>query len=135
MGVRSRADPADPLRDMIGIPRIAPLEDDLKSAKEGPGGPGILDLPSVHLDLNRQMPLDACDRVNNDATHLASPPSSCAFSAFSGGAFSLNRPLTAAPTAWAAIPTAVAAPATMPILSAPASTPVIPGILTPGSLS
>ena len=124
MAVGGGADAADPLRDVPGVARVPSLQDDLKSAEQRAGRPGILDLAAFDLDIDPQMSFDPCHRVYRDPGHYFLPPS-----------LSLVLPEPAVASAWTATPAAVATAATVPMVSAPASTPPSPGILTPGSFS
>jgi len=74
VGVRCWTNATDSLRDMIGIARVATLEHNFKASKQRPRRPGIFDFSAVDFDLDGEMPFDARDRVNNDASHVRSPP-------------------------------------------------------------
>ncbi len=122
MAVGGRANAADALGDVPGVPRISALQDELETSKQCSRGPGVFHLTAFDLDIDPQMSFDSCHRVYGYSGHYFLPPFS-----------SLVLPDPAVATAWTAMPTAVATAATAPILSAPASTPPRPGILTPGS--
>ena len=66
-GVDGGADAADPLREQPRLARVAPLQDDLDAAPHLAGGPGVSDLPSIHLDVDAQMSFDAGDGIDYDA--------------------------------------------------------------------
>ena len=72
--VHRRTHPADALREIPGVPRVAADEDLLQAAPHGGGGPGLGDLPAVDLRLDAQMPFDAGDRVYDDAVHVRPRP-------------------------------------------------------------
>ena len=74
VGVRCWTNAADPLRDVIGVAWVAAFEHNLKASKERPRCPGIFDFSTVNFDLNGEVAFDTCDRVNDDASHVRSPP-------------------------------------------------------------
>ena len=65
MGVRS--DATGSLYKMMGIPGIAPLQDDFDAAEHLPGTPCVDHLPSGHLDLDPKVALDAGNRIYRDS--------------------------------------------------------------------
>jgi hypothetical protein len=68
-----RSDPAGALHEMLGIPRITPLENDFNAAEHLPGAPGVNDFASGHLDLDAEVPLDAGYRIDDDSlSHMVS---------------------------------------------------------------
>ena len=69
-----RTHPADALREVPSVPRVAADEDLLQAAPHRGGRPGLGDLPAVDLRLDAQMPFDAGDRVYDDAIHVRPRP-------------------------------------------------------------
>jgi hypothetical protein len=68
-----RSDPAGALHEMLGIPRITPLQNELYAAEHLPGAPGVNDFPTGHFDLDPHVAFDAGDRINNDSfSHMIS---------------------------------------------------------------
>jgi hypothetical protein len=66
-----RSDPAGALHEMLGIPRIAPLQNDFNPTEHLPGAPGVNDFSSGHLDFDSQVALDAGYRINyNSFSHI-----------------------------------------------------------------
>ena len=66
--VHARAHAADALDEGPGVARIAALEDDLESAPHRAGRDGVADdVLVVDVDLDAQVPLDAGDRIDDDA--------------------------------------------------------------------
>lgn len=74
MGVRCWTDATDSLRDVIGVARVATLEHNFKASKQSPRRPGIFHFAAVDFDLDGEMPFDARDRINDDTSHVRSPP-------------------------------------------------------------
>jgi len=62
MGVRSN--PAGALHEMLGIPGVAPLQDQLDPAEHLAGAPGIDNFAAGHLDLDPEMPFYSGNRIN-----------------------------------------------------------------------
>jgi len=54
------------LGKMLGIPRIAPLQDNFQATEKLGAGPGIDNFSLIHLHFNLQMPLDAGHRIHHD---------------------------------------------------------------------
>jgi hypothetical protein len=68
-----RSDPAGALHEMLGIPRITPLQNKFNAAEHLPGAPGVNDFPTGHFDLDPHVAFDACDRINHDSlSHMIS---------------------------------------------------------------
>jgi len=62
-----RSDPAGALNEMLGIPRIAPLQYNFNPAEHLPGAPGVNDFASGHLDFDSQVALDAGYWIDDDS--------------------------------------------------------------------
>ena len=88
----------------MGIPGVAPLQNDLDTPPHGARAPGIGDLATVYLGLDAQVPFDTGDRIYDDS--FCHDYSSLAFVA----CCTATAP-TAPTTTPAATPTAVAATA------------------------
>jgi hypothetical protein len=68
-----RSDPAGALHEMLGIPRIAPLQYDFDAPEHLPGTPGVDDLAAGHFHLDPHVAFDSSDWVNNDSfSHMIS---------------------------------------------------------------
>jgi hypothetical protein len=68
-----RSDPAGALHEMLGIPRIAPLQNELDAPEHLPGAPGVDDLAAGHFDFNPHVAFDSGDRINRDSlSHMIS---------------------------------------------------------------
>jgi hypothetical protein len=71
-----RSDPAGALHEMLGIPRIAPLQNEFDAPEHLPGAPGINDFPSGHFNLDPHVAFDSSDRINHDSlSHMISSKS------------------------------------------------------------
>jgi hypothetical protein len=73
MGVRS--DPAGALNEMLCIPWIPPLKNQLNPPEHLPGAPGIFHLAAFYLYLDTKVAFYSCNRINRYSfTHMSSPP-------------------------------------------------------------
>ncbi len=69
--VHGCTDPADPLREQPGVPRIPAFEDGLDAAPHRRGGIRFGDVTITYRHLDTQMPLDTGHRVDNQPAHIA----------------------------------------------------------------
>jgi hypothetical protein len=68
-----RSNPAGALHEMLGIPRIAPLKNELDPPEHRPGAPGIRHFAPGHLNLDLEVALDSGYRINRDSlSHMIS---------------------------------------------------------------
>jgi hypothetical protein len=68
-----RSDPAGALHEVLGIPRIAPLQNEFDAPEHLPGAPGVNDLAAGHFHLDPHVAFDSGYRVNNDSlSHMIS---------------------------------------------------------------
>jgi hypothetical protein len=68
-----RSDPAGALHEMLGIPGIAPLQNNFDAPEHLSGAPGVDDFASGHLDFDLEVTLDAGYRINyNSLSHMVS---------------------------------------------------------------
>jgi hypothetical protein len=68
-----RSDPAGSLHEMMGVSRIATLEDKLDAAEHLPGTPGIFHPAALYLYFDPKVAFYSCNRVNgNSRTHVDS---------------------------------------------------------------
>ncbi len=65
--VNGRAHAAEALGEEPRVARVAAEQDRLDPAEHLARGPGLLDLASVDLAVDAEMPLDARDRVDHDS--------------------------------------------------------------------
>ena len=124
-GVHGGAHAADALGEGPGIAGIAALEDLLDAADHGAGAEGVRHDAILDHRLDAEMTLDAGDGINDDAvahhsTSLLSGVSLTASTTWSWMSFRLRMFVE---TAWAATPTAAAAPRVRPTVSAVDSMP------------
>jgi hypothetical protein len=68
-----RSNPAGALHEMLGIPRIAPLKNELDAPEHRSGAPGISHFAPGHLNLDLEVALDSGDWINRDSlSHMIS---------------------------------------------------------------
>jgi hypothetical protein len=58
---------ADALGDGPGVARVAAEQDQFDAAPHLARGPGLLDAPAIHVDVDTQVAFDAGDRINRYA--------------------------------------------------------------------
>jgi hypothetical protein len=61
------SDPAGALHEVLGIARVASLQDQFDPAEHLPGAPGVDDFASGHLDFDPHVAFDSGNRVNYDS--------------------------------------------------------------------
>ena len=110
-----------------GIARIAALQDDFEAAPHVAGGYRVADdVVFVEVDLDAQVPLDAADRIDDDALAAVVERKAVRRDVvlmFASSRFLPSAWLTTDAAACAATPIAAAPASTPPTLSALASTP------------
>ena len=70
--VFDRADPTDPLGDVLSVSRGPVHQDRFEAAKERAGGPGIHDLSVFNIDFDLKMSLQSCYGIDCNRSHLVS---------------------------------------------------------------
>ena len=70
-GVRVGADAASALGEVLGVARIAALQDDFKATVKCAAATGVLDFAAFNFNFNTQMPFDAGQRVHHNGPGVA----------------------------------------------------------------
>ena len=69
--VRVCADAAGALGEVLGVARIAALQDDFKATVKCATATGVLDFAAFNFNFNTQMPFDAGQRVHHNGPGVA----------------------------------------------------------------